>query len=176
MRPRGRGGPAADGRAVFGEHIVLEDSELEILGERFGRRDLGSGRFRAVPAEVRAELGGFGGEAPDAARLVPTRDEVFIRITASMAEISAADGADRGESAPADLRAADRSDRMRQDDDGEDLLSPGERAVRGTDVQRRYNAGGFLSADRGRTGRLRGSRRWRRWVRRCRRCCTGTSC
>jgi len=84
----GRGGAAAgDGRAVFGEHIVLEDSELEILGERFGRRDLGTGRFRAVPAEVRAELGGFGDEAPDAARLVPTRDEVFIRITASMAEI-----------------------------------------------------------------------------------------
>ena len=84
----GRGGAAAgDARAVFGEHIGLEDSKLEILGERFARRDLGTGRFRAVPAEVRAELGGFGDEAPDATRLVPTRDEVFIRITASMAEI-----------------------------------------------------------------------------------------
>ena len=83
----GRGGPAGDGHAVFGEHIVLEDSALEILGERFARRDLATGRFRAVPAEVREELGGFGDEAPDAARLVPTRDEVFIRITASMAEI-----------------------------------------------------------------------------------------
>ena len=81
------GATAGDGRAVFGEHIGLEDSKLEILGERFARRDLGTGRFREVPAEVRAELGGFGDEAPDASRLVPTRDEVFIRITASMAGI-----------------------------------------------------------------------------------------
>ena len=52
----GRGGAAAgDGRAAFGEHIVLENAELEILGERFGRRDLGAGQFRAVPAEVREE-------------------------------------------------------------------------------------------------------------------------
>jgi MoxR-like ATPase len=83
----GRGDAADEGRAVFGEHIVLGDSDLEILGERFARRDLRAGRFRPVPTEVRAELGGFGDEAPDAAGLVPTRDEVFIRITASMAEI-----------------------------------------------------------------------------------------
>ena len=87
----GRAGAAADaagdGRAVFGEHIVLGRSDVEVLGERFARRDLRADRFRPVPAEVREELGGFGDEAPDASRLVPTRDEVFIRITTSMAGI-----------------------------------------------------------------------------------------
>ncbi len=86
-RAAGAAGLADDGRAVFGEHVVLGRSDVEILGERFARRDLRADRFRPVPAEVRAELGGFGDEAPDAARLAPTRDEVFIRITASMARI-----------------------------------------------------------------------------------------
>ena len=83
----GRAATVDDVGGVFGDHIVLGRSGVEILGERFSRRDLRADRFRAVPAEVREELGGFADEAPDATRLVPTRDEVFIRITASMAGI-----------------------------------------------------------------------------------------
>ena len=126
----GRGGPAGNGRAVFGEHIVLEDSALEVLGERFARRDLGTGRFRAVPAEVREELGGFGDEAPDASRLGADAGRGVYPDYGLDGGDPAADGADRGQSAPADLCAADRSDGLRQDDDGQDVLPPGERAVR----------------------------------------------
>ena len=84
-------GSTDDGRAVFGEHVVLRRSDVEILGERFARRDLRAdfrfGRPVVLPTEVREELGGFGDEAPDASRLVPTQDEVFTHITASMAGI-----------------------------------------------------------------------------------------
>ena len=58
-RAAGAAGLADDGRAVFGEHVVLGRSDVEILGERFARRDLRADRFRPVPAQVREELGGF---------------------------------------------------------------------------------------------------------------------